>query len=87
MIPLVQARARVRDLLHDASKGADPAAEKQAGRKAEMIGDLAALHIEKWAKLVGPEAASDPRPQGQRERVAVRPMSSSRNFALAKGPC
>jgi integrase len=51
VIPLVQARERVRDLLHEASKGADPATEKQAGRKAETIGDLAALYIEKWAKL------------------------------------
>ena len=50
VIPLAQARERVRDLLHDASKGADPATEKQAGRKAETIGDLAALYIEKWAK-------------------------------------
>ena len=50
VIPLVKARERVRDLLHDASKGADPATEKQAGRKAETIGDLAALYIEKWAK-------------------------------------
>jgi hypothetical protein len=50
VIPLVKARARVRDLLHDASKGADPATEKQAGRKAETIGDLAELYIEKWAK-------------------------------------
>jgi integrase len=50
LIPLVQARARVRDLLHDANKGADPATEKQTGRQAETIGDLAALYIEKWAK-------------------------------------
>jgi len=51
VIPLVKAREHVRDLLHEASKGADPATEKQAGRKAETIGDLAALYIEKWAKL------------------------------------
>jgi integrase len=50
VIPLVKARERVRDLLHDASKGADPATEKQAGRKAETIGDLAELYIDKWAK-------------------------------------
>jgi len=50
VIPLVKAREHVRDLLHEASKGADPATEKQAGRKAETIGDLAALYIEKWAK-------------------------------------
>ena len=41
-----RASARV-TLLHDASKGADPATEKQAGRKAKTIGDLAdALHRE-----------------------------------------
>jgi integrase len=50
VITLAQARERVRDLLHDASKGADPATEKQAGRKAQTIGDLADLYIEKWAK-------------------------------------
>lgn len=50
VITLAQARERVRDLLHDTSKGADPATEKQAGRKAETIGDLATLYIEKWAK-------------------------------------
>lgn len=50
-ISLAQARDRVRDLLHDASKGADPATDKQAGRKAETIADLATLYIEKWAKL------------------------------------
>jgi integrase len=50
VIPLVKARERVRDLLHDASKGADPATEKQAGRKAETIGELAELYIDKWAK-------------------------------------
>lgn len=50
VITLAQARERVRDLLHDASKGADPATEKQAGRKAETIDDLATLYIEKWAK-------------------------------------
>jgi len=50
VITLAQARERVRDLLHDASKGADPATEKQSGRKAQTIGDLAALYIEKWAK-------------------------------------
>jgi hypothetical protein len=30
----------------NASKGADPATEKQAGRKAQTIGDLADLYIE-----------------------------------------
>jgi integrase len=32
------------------AKGADPAAEKQDGRKAQTIGDLAELYITKWAK-------------------------------------
>jgi integrase len=49
-VPLAKARDRVRDLLHEASKGSDPATEKQAGRTAETIGDLAELYIEKWAK-------------------------------------
>ena len=50
VITLAQARERVRDSLHDASKGADPATEKQGGRKAKTIGDLADLYISKWAK-------------------------------------
>lgn len=50
VISLSKARERARDLLHDASKGADPATDKQAGRKAETIVDLADLYIEKWAK-------------------------------------
>jgi len=50
VIPLAKARERARDHLHDASKGADPAAEKQAGKKVETIGELATLYIEKWAK-------------------------------------
>jgi integrase len=50
VISLAQARDRVRDLMHDASKGADPATEKQLGRRAETIGDLADLYLEKWAK-------------------------------------
>src|SRR3981081_1909034 len=49
VIPLVKARERVRDLFHEASKGADPATEKQVGRKTETIGDLAELYIDKWA--------------------------------------
>ncbi len=49
-ITLSQARARARDEFHAASKGADPATEKQAGRKVETVGDLAGLYLEKWAK-------------------------------------
>ena len=50
VISLAKARERVRDLLHDASKGKDPATEKQAGKRAQTIGDLADVYIEKWAK-------------------------------------
>jgi len=50
VLSLAKARERARDELHAASKGADPATAKQAGRKAETIGDLATLYIEKWAK-------------------------------------
>jgi integrase len=49
-LTLAQARERARDELYAVSKGADPAAEKQDARKAETIGDLADLYIEKWAK-------------------------------------
>src|SRR5438105_2226128 len=50
VVSLADARERAREHLHDASKGNDPAAEKQSGRKAETIGDLADLYIAKWAK-------------------------------------
>jgi integrase len=50
VIPLADARARARDELNAASKGADPATAKQAGKKAETMGALAALYIAKWAK-------------------------------------
>jgi integrase len=50
VVPLAKARERARDLLYDAAKGTDPALAKQAGRKAETIGDLATLYLEKWAK-------------------------------------
>lgn len=50
VIALAEARERVRELLHKASKGADPATEKQAGRTAQTIGDLSELYITKWAK-------------------------------------
>lgn len=49
-IPLAKARDRVRDLLHEASTGSDPATEKQDGRRAQTVGDLADLYIAKWAK-------------------------------------
>jgi integrase len=47
---LADARDRARDTLIAARDGADPATEKQDGRKAETIGDLADLYIERWAK-------------------------------------
>jgi len=50
VIPLADARERARDELHAASKGADPATVKQSGKKAETVGELAAVYIEKWAK-------------------------------------
>lgn len=50
VMPLAKARERARDELYAAGRGADPATEKQSGRKAETIGDLADLYIEKWAK-------------------------------------
>ena len=49
-VPLAKARERARDELYAASKGADPATEKQKDRRAQTIGDLADLYIEKWAK-------------------------------------
>jgi integrase len=48
-LTLAQARDRARDALYAAGKGADPAAEKIAGRKAETVEDLAKLYLEKWA--------------------------------------
>ncbi len=50
VLTLADARERARDLLHDASKGADPATKKQDGRRAETMDDLADLYIAKWAK-------------------------------------
>jgi integrase len=50
VISLAKARERARDEFHAASKGADPATQKQAGRKAQTVGDLATLYLEKWAK-------------------------------------
>jgi integrase len=50
VVSLADARARARDALGDAGKGEDPAAGKQAGRKAETLGELADLYLTKWAK-------------------------------------
>src|SRR5688572_5951229 len=50
VVKLAEAREWARDLLHDASKGADPAAVKQDGRRADTMGELADLYITKWAK-------------------------------------
>jgi integrase len=50
VVSLAKARERARDELYAASKGADPATEKQAGRKVETVGDLVDLYLEKWAK-------------------------------------
>lgn len=51
VISLAKAREQARDVLYEARKGADPATEKQDGRRVETIDDLAKLYIEKWAKL------------------------------------
>jgi integrase len=50
VLSLARARTRARDELTAVSHGGDPATAKQEGRKAETIGDLAALYLEKWAK-------------------------------------
>jgi integrase len=50
VIPLVKARERARDELHAASKGADPATEKQIERQADTFAQLAELYLEKYAK-------------------------------------
>jgi integrase len=50
VLTLAQARERARDELYAANKGADPATVKQSGRRAETIGDLATLYIDKWAR-------------------------------------
>jgi len=49
-LSLADARERARDALRDVRDGADPATEKQDGRTAETIGELADLYIERWAK-------------------------------------
>jgi integrase len=50
VVSLADARARGRDALHNASKGEDPAGDKQTGRRAETVGELAELYLAKWAK-------------------------------------
>ena len=47
---LSAAREEAGDILGQASKGKDPAAEKTAGRKAGTFNELADLYIEKYAK-------------------------------------
>lgn len=49
-ISLAEARDRARDVLTEASRGADPAQAKQDGRKAETFGDLATTYIDKHAR-------------------------------------
>jgi integrase len=50
VLSLADARERARDALHEASKGADPAAEKKQARQAETIADLATQYIDQHAK-------------------------------------
>jgi hypothetical protein len=50
VLTLADARERARTLLHDVSAGADPATEKQNGRRAKTVGNLADLYIDQWAK-------------------------------------
>ncbi len=50
VLTLAKARDRARDELYAVGKGADPAQAKLDGRKAETIGDLAEVYLEKWAK-------------------------------------
>ena len=49
-IGLAEARTRARDAISAASKGTDPAAEKQQAKRAETIADLCDEYIEKHAK-------------------------------------
>ncbi len=49
-IKLAEARERAREAIRSASKGEDPAAEKQQARTAETIAELAAEYLEKHAK-------------------------------------
>ena len=49
-LSLADARERAKDALQQSAHGNDPAADKQAKRKAETLGELAAEYIEKHAK-------------------------------------
>ena len=49
-LSLAKARDRARDELYSVWKGADPATAKQSAKRAETIGELADLYMEKWAK-------------------------------------
>ena len=49
-LPLTDARDKATDALRRAAKGADPAAEKKAGRLAETVFELAESYLEKHAK-------------------------------------
>ncbi len=49
-LSLADAREWAKDALREAAHGNDPAADKQAKRKAETLGELAAEYIEKHAK-------------------------------------
>ena len=49
-LSLADARERAKDALQEAAHGNDPAADKQAKRRAETLGELAAEYIEKHAK-------------------------------------
>jgi integrase len=50
VITLADARERARETIRRASKGTDPASEKQEGRRAETVDDLATEYIERHAK-------------------------------------
>jgi integrase len=51
-LSLADARGLARAALRDAARGADPAGEKQAQRKAESFGELAGLYLDKHAKVL-----------------------------------
>jgi integrase len=50
-VGLSEARARARDLLHEARDGADPATTKRERRDAPTVADVAADYIERYAKV------------------------------------
>lgn len=49
-LSLADARQKAKDALQDVSKGIDPSAVKQAGRRAETFKELAAAYLERHAK-------------------------------------